>query len=95
MKAIIGGVRYNTETAVELANDRYWDGSNFERHGRNTHLYRGKSGRYFAYHTTQWQGERCTIEALDEDQARELYENLPEHEVEFEEAFPTATVEEA
>jgi hypothetical protein len=42
-----------------------------------------------------WQGERDSIEPLPVAEALELYEQLPEHEVEFEEAFPGELVEEA
>lgn len=87
MKQIIGGKEYNTETATLLASDRYWDGSNFERNGRNTYLYKTAKGNFFAHHTTQWQGERNTLEALTIDEAKALYEELHEHESEYEEAF--------
>lgn len=43
---------------------------------------------------TCWQGERDTITALTREEAMELYETLPEHYVEYEEAFD-AVVEEA
>lgn len=87
MKQVINGKEYNTETAILVASDRYWDGSNFERGGRNTYLYKTPNGRYFAHHTTQWQGERNTLEALTVESAKALYEDLSEHEVEYAEAF--------
>ena len=43
MTAVIGGKRYNTQTATVIASDEYWDGSNYERRGTNTHLYRTKT----------------------------------------------------
>ncbi len=95
MNRIIEGKRYDTETATLIASDRYWDGSNFERRGRNTYLYRTKNGNYFTHHTTQWQGERETILAQSKQEAQSLYESLPEHDVEYEEAFPGVKVEEA
>jgi len=87
MKQIINRIEYDTEKAELLASNRYWDGSNWERSGRNTYLYRTAKGRYFAHHTTQWQGERSSIEPLGKNQAMELYETLPETEVEYSEAF--------
>lgn len=95
MIKIIDGIRYNTETARVIASDEYWDGHNFERGGTNQHLYRSKTGRYFAGHSTQWQGSRASIEALSEEEAKHLYETLQEHEEEYEDAFPGATVVEA
>jgi hypothetical protein len=87
MKQVIDRKMYDTEKATLVASDRFWDGSNFERHGRNTYLYKTPKGNFFAYHTTQWQGERNSIEALTIDQAKDLYEQLPEHDLDFEDAF--------
>ncbi|MEP0806736.1 MAG: hypothetical protein HRF47_14740 [Chloroflexota bacterium] len=87
MKQVIDGKLYDTEKAEVVASDRFWDGSNWERHGRNTYLYKTKRGNFFAYHTTQWQGERNYIEALTIEQAKELYERLPEQDMDFEAAF--------
>ena len=95
MKAVIGGVRYDTEKAQIIAHDCFWDGHNMERNGRNTYLYKTPNGRFFAVHLTLWQGERDSIEPLSKDEAMELYEQLPEHEMEFEESFPGEPVEEA
>ena len=95
MRKVIGGVRYDTEKAVIIAHDCYWDGHNMERNGRNTYLYKTPKGRYFAVYQTLWQGELDSLEPLSEDEAIYLYEQLPEHEAEFEEAFPFAEVEEA
>jgi len=87
MKQIIDGKLYDTEKANLVASDRYWDGSNFERNGRNTYLYKTVKGNFFAYHTTLWQGERNTIEPLTVEQAKDLYEDLPEQKMEYAEAF--------
>lgn len=87
MKQIINRKVYDTETATLIASDRFWDGSNFERGGRNTYLYKTAKGNFFSYHTTQWQGERNSIEALTIEQAKELYEELPEHDLDFADAF--------
>ncbi len=95
MEAVVNRVRYRVRGSTLLAHDEYWDGRNRERNGRNTFLYRSPGGRYFAVHLTMWQGERDRIEPLDEDEAAALYEGLPEHEVPWEEAFPTLPLEEA
>jgi len=95
MREVIGGIRYDTEKAQIIAHDCYWDGHNMERQGRNTYLYKTPKGRYFAVHLTLWQGEIDRLEPLTVDEAVALYEQLPEKEVEFEEAFPTVDVEEA
>ncbi len=87
MKRVINGMVYNTETATLVAHDRYWDGSNWERHGRNTRLYKTAKGNFFLHHTTLWQGEIDRIEPLFADEAKAHYEQLPEQEMEYEEAF--------
>ncbi len=87
MKQIIERKEYDTEKAALVASNRFWDGSNFERNGQNTYLYKTPNGRYFAHHTTCWQGERDTLEALTVDEAKDLYESLPEHDLDFEAAF--------
>jgi len=87
MKQIINGKLYDTDKAMLVASNRYWDGSNWQRHGRNTFLYKTKRGNFFLHHTTQWQGEREYIEAISEAEARDYYEQLPELEISFEEAF--------
>jgi len=47
MTKVIDRKRYSTDTATLIASDAYWDGSNFERHGRNAWLWRtpGCGGR--------------------------------------------------
>jgi len=95
LTAVINGKKYRTETATVLAHDCYWDGHNFERHGRNTWLLRTPKGRYFLQQQSLWQGERDYIEPVGKEEAMRWYEDLPEKEVEFEEAFPGVTAEEA
>lgn len=94
IKRVINGKRYDTNTATILASNEYWDGSNFERGGRNTHLYRSKGGAYFVVYSSQWQGESTKLEPLTREEAIELYEELQEQYVGYEEAFDTV-VEEA
>jgi len=88
--------RYDVKTATLIASDAYWDGHNWERHGRNTFLYRTPRGNYFRVLLTQWQGEQDTLEPLELDAAIELYEGpLSEDEVDYAAAFPGVKVEEA
>lgn len=95
LTAIINGKRYNTETATVIASNEYWDGSNWERHGTNRHLYRTARGAYFVGCSTCWQGDRSHIEAIEESEAKQIYESLPEHEQEYEDAFPGSHADEA
>lgn len=93
---IVNRTRYAVATATLLASDCYWDGSNFERHGRNRFLYRTPNGRYFTLRLTQWQGEQDTLEPVDLEEAIRLYEGpLSEHETEYAAAFPDVVIEEA
>lgn len=87
MQQVINRKLYDTEKAEVVATDRYWDGSNFERHGRNQTLMKGKNGNFFMHYTTLWQGERNRLEAVTKEQAMDLYEDLPEQEMDFSEAF--------
>jgi hypothetical protein len=93
---IIGKKRYSTKTATLIASDAYWDGHNFERHGRNIFLYRTPNGAYFTVALTQWQGEQDRLETVTLEEAIVLYEGaLTEHEVSYAEAFPGVKVEDA
>lgn len=87
MAKVIGGKRYNTETATLIADNVYWDGNNFERGGRNAWLYKTTGGAYFEVRGTLWQGERDTLIPLSREEALEAWDWLPEHKVTFEEAF--------
>ncbi len=93
---IIDRKRYDVATATLLAGNDYWDGHNFERHGRNTWLYRTPKGRYFRVTFTQWQGEQDSLEPVDLDEAISLFEGpLTEQRVTYQEAFPDITIEDA
>lgn len=87
MKQVINKKMYNTETAEEVASDKYWDGHNWDRRGRNKTLYKTKKGRFFMFYETRWQEELDNIEAISPGEAMVLYEELPEHEMSYEEAF--------
>lgn len=98
MTAIIDSKRYNTETATLISGNDYWDGHNYERHGRNTFLYRTAKGAYFAVHQTCWQGENDSVEPLSEDEAVKLYESHDrggDCRLSFKAAFPDIEIEEA
>ena len=87
MRRIIDKKQYDTETAILIADDRYWDGHGWERGCRNKYLYKTKKGNYFLMITTLWAGERDYLESLSKEAAKKYYENLPEHEMEWEAAF--------
>lgn len=93
MRQVVNGKLYDTEKAQLVAHDRYWDGHNWDRHGRNTYLYKTAKGNFFLHHTTLWQGERDYIEPVSKEEAKYWYEQLPEHELEYEEAFGEAPEE--
>ena len=96
MTRIVDRKKYSTKTATLLAADDYWDGHNFERHGRNTFLYRTPKGAYFTATVTMWQGEQDSLEPVTLDEAISLYEgSLTEHYESYTDAFPTVDVEEA
>ena len=92
---IVNRKRYSTRTATLLAGNDYWDGHNFERHGRNSFLYRTARGAYFALHQTRWSGEHTGVKPLTPDEAADLWERLPEHRVDFEDAFLGMTLKDA
>lgn len=94
-KKIINKKIYNTETATLLSGDDFWDGSNFERKGRNQFLYKTRKNNYFIVNLTKWQGERDDLIAISKDEAINFFENHSEKRVEFEEAFPDVKIEEA
>lgn len=87
MARVISGKRYSVRTATLLASDEYWDGRNYERDSTNTFLYRTPRRAYFRVRLTQWQGHADTIFPLSIGEAKELYDNLPEHELAWEDAF--------
>ncbi|MDD5511730.1 MAG: hypothetical protein PHI12_13105 [Dehalococcoidales bacterium] len=87
ISAIIDGKKYDSDNATLIASDRYFDGSNWERRGRNTFLMKTGKGAFFIIRYTQWQGERTHIEVVSKEYAMELYEQLPEQEVSYFDAF--------
>ena len=93
MEQMVNGLKCDTDAAALVASDRWWDGHNGERDGRNTYLYRTKAGRFFLHHTTLWQGEWDRIEPVGLEEAKQYYEDLPEHEMTYEEAFGEAPEE--
>jgi hypothetical protein len=95
MEEVLDGKRYKVDTATLLADNAYWDGSNFDRGGRNSFLFRTPKGNYFQVNMSMWQGETTVFIALSEAEARALFQDLREHHLTFEEAFPYASVEDA
>jgi hypothetical protein len=86
MEKVIGGKKYDTDTATAIADNEFSDGTNRMSHGRATTLYKTAKESFFALHETCWQGEHDTIEPLTKDQAKDLYEGLTNQKP-FEEAF--------
>ncbi|OQY98544.1 MAG: hypothetical protein B6D41_02325 [Chloroflexi bacterium UTCFX4] len=96
MTRVIGGKRYSVKDAELIADDAFWDGHNFERHGRNTFLYKTANGNYFSVTLSQWQGERDELTPLTRAAAMALYEELDDADgLQFEYAFPDAKIENA
>lgn len=87
--------RYSTATATLLAGDDYWDGNNWERHGRNRFLYRTPKGSYFVVCLSQWQGEGDSLTPVTEGEAVQEFEGMREQRVEYAEAFPDVVIVEA
>jgi hypothetical protein len=87
MKAVIRGKQYDTETAEAIADNEFSDGTNRMNTGRCTTLYKTKKGNFFEFNETCWQGEHDTIIPLNKGEAKELFENLKNQSVGYEEAF--------
>lgn len=98
MSQVIGGLRYNTETATLLSGNDWFDGHNFERGGTQTFLYRTKKGAYFTQYQSQWHGGCDQLEPVSQEEAIELFESHAAHNenrVSFEEAFPGLEIPDA
>ena len=87
MIRIINGKRYDTEVADVVSTDKYWDGNNWDRGGRNKTLYRTKKGNFFTFRETRWQGEKSYLTAVSKDEAMVIYDELPEQIMDYKEAF--------
>ncbi len=87
VKTIVNRMIYDTEKAEVVATDRYWDGHNWDRHGRTQTLMKTERGNFFMFYETRWQGERDHIEPLDPERAKNKYEELPIQEMDYKEAF--------
>ena len=96
MQQVIDGKRYDTQTATLVARGHYRVNKPFEPYDHHIALYRTPTGRYFAIDAPGWQGGREILTPISEAEAVELYMyGLPEHLVEFEDAFPDVVVEDA
>jgi hypothetical protein len=87
MKQIIDGKLYDTTKARLVASDDYFDGNTYMRDGRNAHLYLTPRGNYFVCYTTVRAGERNYIEPITLKYAKEIYEQLSVHHMEYTLAF--------
>jgi hypothetical protein len=92
---IVDGRKYDTQEATLLAGDDFWDGHNFERSGTNTFLYRTEKGNYFTLRMSMWAGASTSIEPVEDDEARAVYEAMRERRVSYKVAFPNFIVEDA
>ena len=69
MNKIIGGKKYDTETAICVYSGDWY-------RGHKTEIYKKKSGEFFSLSLTQWQGEENTIDPLSLDEAKSQLENF-------------------
>lgn len=95
---IVERKRYAVETSTRVAGDDWWDGSNFERRGRNSWLYRTPRGAFFVVTRSQWQGEPGTsLRPVTQDEAVTFWEACvrDSDRLAFEDAFPGVKVEDA
>lgn len=95
LSRIVDRKKYAVSTATLLCGDDYWDGHNFERHGRNCFLYRTPNNNYFFVNMSQWQGEDYqVIEPCTRDEAIEFYDSCRDDDqrVTFADAFPGVEV---
>lgn len=95
LSIIVNGKRYRSDSACLIASDAYWDGRNWERHGRNTFLFKTLKGNFFVQYQSKRRGEQDFIKPLSVEEAVQLYESLPQKEVEFAIAFPDLDIEDA
>ena len=93
MKRVVNGKLYDTSTAKLIADDEFSDGRNRLSGGRGSYLYKTRKGNFFAYHRTCWEGEHDSICPLSLKEAKEMYEELPNHWVSWEDAFGEAPEE--
>lgn len=76
MKKIIGGKKYDTETAVSIASNK--DDRGQLPGGRGWELFRTPKGGFFIAFWTCWDGEKDSIEPKTEQESKEWCE---EHQV--------------
>jgi hypothetical protein len=95
MEVVADGRRYKTKDATLLASDAFFDGRNWERHGRNTFLLRTPRGSFFLQKQTTIRGEWDEIIPLTQREAEEWHAKLPMRAVAYEECFPGVEVEDA
>lgn len=87
MKEIVNRKLYDTDTADIVADDKYWDGHNWDRQGRNMTLYKTKKGAFFTHHETRWATELDSIIVVDLEEAKNMWERLPNCPMSWETAF--------
>lgn len=89
MQKIIGGLRYDTDTATLVASHDRRNGS-----GRDEYLYKTKNGRFFIHYVTVGEDrldkriyKTEVIEPLNPKLARLRYEAMPTYHVGYAEVF--------
>ena len=87
MRIVVERKLYDTETAELVADNEFANGSNRLNTGRASNLYRTRKGNFFSFHETCWQGEHNSIHPLMVDEAKDMYESLPNHSMSWEQAF--------
>ncbi len=84
---IIDGKSYSTYNARLLASNEFWDGRNWKPRVKGKYLYKTPKGNYFVLHTTQTLEEDDFIEPITPDEAKQVFERLPNHEAIYDAVF--------
>jgi len=92
MKKVINRKVYDTKTSEEVCCNGILNQNGCTR---CTELYKTSKGNFFFYYRTMWQGEENSIIPCSEQEAANFYEGCNDTSMEWEEAFPDITIEEA
>ena len=81
MQQIINRKIYDTNTASRVTNRGPLN------HGRTSSLYKTEKGNFFIHSETIWDREYDVITPISEEEAKEVYEAMPYHDMDWETAF--------